>query len=203
MNGKLALEWDNIIRKVCRFIRNDFPDVDFEDIIGELWCYVLSHTKVLEAGPNSYGITTILGRHAKKLAWNVRKEQLQYSAQYLYQNTAVRQILETTFDYRDWPDGWVPRDAHSRDGTGPVDVRADVTWGLDHIPPQYKEAILNRYRLGMEPVVGGAERRRLNRAIQRLTDVLNWYYPRLRNDGPGTRRVTSNATANYRLEEQG
>lgn len=203
MDGKLALDWDNIIRKTAGFIKNDFPEVQFDDIIGEAWCYVLSHPKVLAAGPSSYGITTILSRQMKRLAWNVRKEQLQKSSRYLYQTSSVRQILETTFDYRDWPNGWVPKDAYSKDGMAPVEIRADVTWGLGHIPPQYRDAIWSRYALGQEPAVGTADRRRLNRAVQRLTDVLNYYYPRLHDDGPGTRRVMTNATARYIREEQG
>ncbi len=54
--------------------------------------------------------------------------------------------------------------------TGFVDIKA--AW--ERLPNQYQRAIFQKFALGWEPE-NENERRRLNRAVIRLTDTLNWY----------------------------
>lgn len=189
--------WDRIISRASRFVSSDFPDVTFEDLHQEVWLWLLEQGNH-HLNPYRGGISKVITRKAKFLAWELRKAHLYQTCQYSYRTSDVREILETVFDYSDWDGGFVPKDAQSVDPMDAVEVRADVKWAMSGLPDNYLSVIIARYQLGIEPPSASAQRRTLNRAIQRLTDLMNTYYrqrPR--------RRAISNAHAAYIIEEQG
>lgn len=196
MTHEEALVWDDLILKIVRWAAYDFPDMDKDELRQNLWEYILSHPKI---DPDRQGVTSLLQGITKKKCWDQRKEQLQYSVQYSYRTTDVRKLLETAFFYLDWHDGFVPDDAVSIDHMAAYDIRADITQALQKMrPAPYRDAIIERYRDGVEHPPGSKERQRLNRGVQRLTMTLNWYYPYTNR----RRKATPNTSAISRIESQ-
>lgn len=195
-----VLLWLDMIERVTGYVCRDFPDIDDEDVSHELWSVVLLHPSLDVMNP---GCFSLMRKKARKIAWRQRKEQLQMHAQYSYTKTDVKRILETSFHYGDWADGWTPIDASSDDDPmAPVEVRSDITRALEYLaPPSYKQAILDRYMDGIVPEVS-ADKSRLERAVTKLTGLLNWYYdPNSRATHPG-RPVVTNAQAAYSIRQQ-
>lgn len=201
MTGPSMMEvWDDLIARVAKFVAWDFPNITYEDLYQSLWVFVLE-TPSLDA--NRQGVYTLLTKKAKTIAWDTRKEDLRLTSQYSYRTSDVREILEGIFEYESWAKGYCPADAVGDDRMGSVDVRADVTWALEKLPPQYQDIIYSRFRNNVQFEPHSAERRRLNRAVKRLTDVLNSYYRSSATSGhPGRRKTMTNAQARYLLEEQ-
>lgn len=197
MTEEEALQWDRLINRAARFVASDFPDVTFEDITQAFWVELLSKTRRPDV--NHPGVNKIITRRLKKHAWDVRKDQLAQSAQYLYRTSDVRIILETVFFKEEWHHGYVPDDAKSHappNGMDAVELRADITAAYEGLSENYQGVLIDRYVHGIEPDPSTRERRRLNRAIQRLTDRLNNYYR------PRPRRAMSNAAARALIENQ-
>ncbi len=198
MSEEESQQWYDIITRAARFVVSDFPDIEFEDITQEFWVELLG--KGTRPDVTRPGVTKIVQRRLKKYAWDIRKEQLERSAQYSYRTSDVRVILETMFFKEEWYGGFVPEDAKSLSPpnmTDAIDLRADVTWAFSTLPEAYRAAITARYLHQREPEVQSKERRQLNRAIQRLTDRLNHHYR-----GVTRRYAMSNAAARALLEGQ-
>lgn len=190
-------EWMKLIPKAAKFVCSDFPDIEQADIEQDLWVAVLENPNL---DPTREGVSTILVRLARSKAWEYRKEQLVWTSQYSYRTSDLRLILENVYHPECWGSSPIPNDAKSTD-KNKVDVFADVSWGIAQLPKQYRKAIETRYRDGVV-LPAGAERTKLNRAIRRLADVLNFYRRPTTPQGPGQRKVISNNQARYLLEEQ-
>lgn len=194
-------EWSDLLARTARLVARDFPDVDQGDLYQELWIFVLENQTLRD--PSQLGVARLLKNQCTKMAWNHRKEHLQWTSQYSYRTSDVRYILETSFDHGDWEGSFVPADARGgEDGAAATEVRVDVMWAYQRLPVAYQQAIKERYHDNIEPPSNSAQRKTLNRAIRRLTDTLNWYLPRSHQSRPGARRVISNATAAYIIENQ-
>ena len=195
MTDEEATQWDRLIRRAVRFVTSDFPDVSYEDLVQDMWCHVLESPGL---DPNINGVSTFLTKRARKMAWDIRTDQLYHSDQYSYRTSDVRRLLEDVFDYELWNGGWVPEDARSDgDAMAPVELRADVKAAFTFLLPQYQSAIIARYQLGIEPAPESSQRRTLDRAVQRLTRLMNTHYNRRPR-----RRVISNAEAASIIEGQ-
>lgn len=196
-----AIELDRIIRSIARGVCNDFPNVDHEDIAQDLWIWVMQGEGYID--PKTPGMKSLLWKRARALAWEVRKEQLQATAQYSYRVSDVRLILETCFDYTDWPDSFVPKDAKEGedDGMAGLEVRIDTVIAFRRLTPEMQGYILERYRDRKIYDSQSKERKRLDRAVKRLTDHMNDYYRSSWTSGHvGRRSVINNATATYMIE---
>jgi DNA-directed RNA polymerase specialized sigma24 family protein len=196
-----ALDLDDMIRRTVKRVTWDFASIDPEDLAQSLWEEVL----ISKVAPSQPGLRKHLYRRAKAIAWTIRKEQLRISAQYSYRTEDVKLILETVFDDYDWIAGYVPQDAREgeHDSMAVLEVRMDVLIAFRQLPPQYQKAIEDRYVLGITPEPGGADHKRLSRAIKRLAEYMNSYYSSSQIAGrPGSRRVITNHEANYILQNQ-
>ena len=192
-------KWEELVSKTARFVARDFPEVLEEDLFQDLMTYVLENKRL--ANPDIKGVTTALYRQAVRLAWEWRKQALYMSAQYSYRTTDVRKILETLFDRSDWEVSYLPDDAKSLSDDDRLIVNVDLKVAYDRISPVYREVLFDRYALGIIPAEG-APKKRLQRAIEALTDALNFYYDPRDHTGPGSRRAISNAAAAYKIQEQ-
>lgn len=194
-----AVEWSGVVEKIGKFVARDFPGIEWEDLTQDIWVHLLEREqKGPLPSPDADGVMRALKREAERIAWRRRKEDLRSTSQYDYRPSDVRRILETSFNYMDWPRGPVPDDAKSDDGLAAFDIRSDISAGLDRLSQSHRNAILGRYRDG-NMSTGDAQKKMLYRAVDALTDILNTYRGRL------NRRAVSNARAGHivRQSEEG
>lgn len=78
-----------------------------------------------------------------------------------------------------------------------VEVSSDVRAAAQKLKPVLKEAIYNRYVLGIVPENNSYERKKLNKAVNELTRKLNWY----RGTTGDRRKVVSNAGSRAVISE--
>lgn len=186
-----ALEvFDDLVAKISASVARDFPGVDQDDISQHLYLTILTNRKNFKS-PDNAGVTGALWRIAKDHATQLRAEALHLSAQYAYRPSDVRKILENTFDRAEWFDTEVPEDARSlKDSADELDLQSDIKWGWSQLHITEMQLVFRRYALKED--LGEADRRKLNRAIEKLVDVVNTY-PR-----PGhPRRAMTNARAQH------
>lgn len=199
--SEFATQWIELARRVARFTASDFPDIDADDIEGQLLVF-LAERKLFDTDPETDGYAYALNRKAHYFAWEERKEHLILSPQYAYRTRDVSMLLENLFDYSRWAEASVPDDAksfensHATDG---IEMTSDLSRAYDLLPENYKRAVYARYALGEIPPRGTSEAKLLNRAKARMAEVLNTYH-RPEKVGPGSRRVVSNARSRYELD---
>lgn len=202
MNNQERVEaFRPLIEKFAMGAARNFPDVDWEDVAQELYVLILKNEKLLP--PDEVGSTagTVLWFAAKRCARAQRAEHLYITSQYSYTVSDVRNLLEDNFDRAGWQGGHVPEDAVSESGSDDISMRADIAWAYDMLPDNHKESILRRYGAMEIPQSASPEGRLLRRAIDRLVDVLN-SFSRGSTEGPGNRRVMSNASAGWLIDNQ-
>lgn len=186
-----ALEvFDDLISKIASSVSRDFPGIEQEDISQQLYLTVMTNRSTFKH-PDNAGVTGALWRIAKQYATQLRAEALHLSAQYAYRPSDVRQILEHTFDRAEWFDTEVPEDARSlKASADQLDLQSDIKWGWSQLHITEMQLVFRRYALKED--LNDADRRKLNRAIEKLVDVVNTY-PR-----PGQpRRAMTNARAQH------
>jgi DNA-directed RNA polymerase specialized sigma24 family protein len=191
-----------IVEQASRSVARDYPGVDADDIYQELCVFVLENERYLKPEETA-GTRYILYRAAHIYARKERAAGLFASVQYDYRPSDVRAILETAFSEPEmWLDAQVPDDAVSRktSGVDGLDVTLDVRNALRELSPVDHGAIFGRYADGVVPEAGSAERKRLDRAVHRLTEAVNTFTldrteAMAMRGHPGSRRVISNATA--------
>lgn len=196
-----------LIEALARSTARSYPGVEADDIYQEVCLFVLQHGQDLDV-ENESGCRYILSRAANIYADGERAAQLHNTSQYNYRPQDVRRILETALDddRENWPNTHVPDDAKSIKGSAALEVTLDIRQALGELAHADYSAIRARYSLGLVPEAGSAERKRLDRAIDRLTEQLNGYsQERLRamnaRGYPGSRRVVSNAQAQATIGE--
>lgn len=201
MSDDFTAQWMELARKVARFTASDFPDVEADDIEGKLLVF-LAERKMFARDPETDGYAYHLNRKAAYFAWEERKEHLCISPQYAYRTRDISALLENLFDHSRWSDAAVPEDARSFENshaTDGIEMTSDLSWAFDRLPENYKRSIFSRYALGEVPARGSSEAKTLNRAKQRMAEILNTFH-RTQHEGPGARKAASNAQARYRLD---
>lgn len=177
MGDEEAQEWSDRISRASSKVCRGFPGVNHEDVAQEIWVRVCSLPQSLDY--TRPGVQTILERLARAEAWKQRAAHLRATCQYLYRPADVREILQTAFDREDWPGSYVPDDAKSWDSgvMDSVDLRADIIRCYDKMPETHRNTLLSRYRDGEVPSkTDYAARKRVDRAVWYLTDLLNALY---------------------------
>ena len=205
--GRQALEHFLLdIAGIAKSVARKYPGVEQDDLYQGLaeWLLKNGHRLKLE---ETKGCKYILTRAAHIMAGQERADALLKSVQYSYKSEDVRRILETVFfDPELWMHAHVPEDAESiKYGTDALDVTFDVQLALRHLPILDSQSIFDFFCLGKVPAPNSAERKRLDRAVSKLTDVLNSYEGLRREQkafsgGPGSRRVITNAQATATIQ---
>ncbi len=197
-----------VIEAIAPSVARGYPGVDKDDLYQELCVWVLENGHRLDLG-HAAGCRYILNRAAHIFCKRERAAQLQRHSQYNYRPADVRKMLEAAMsgDPLERLDTHVPADAASakETGTDGLDLAMDVRVSADSLPEADQKSIYGRYVLGVVPEADSAERKRLDRAVDRLTDELNSYSSgRLGTPSiaghPGSRRARSNASALAALE---
>lgn len=189
-------DWLPSIDTAARYVSNDFPDIEFEDVRSELVIFVLEKKQLTD--PDQPGATTALQRFARNYAWDQRKQHLTLSSQYSYRPSDVRRILETLGNYRNWPNAKTPEDAKSMKGNDSIEMSADISRAFAKLRGPYQEIIAARFFKKQTFESGSADSKRLSRAIGALCDILNFYD----REAYERRTVWSNAKAHAVLTNQ-
>jgi hypothetical protein len=185
-----------------RTVARDYPGVDSDDLYQSLCLWVLENAKWLKTDEEA-GCKYIIYRAAHIIARQERAESLHRCAQYDYRPADVRKILESVFEpAENRLQAHVPDDGASLKKTGMdgIEVTLDVMAAVDELGIIEADAIVSRYRDGIIPDADSSERKRLDRAVHKLTDLVNSYSAQhsenlaLRGH-PGSRRAMSNASA--------
>lgn len=212
---ELAESIDIIARRVAR----DYPDIDWEDVRQELCIYVLTNANSIKPRSEGGNPERFLTLEAQTYCGKVRAEHLTFTPQYAYRPSDIKLILETAFENSP-RSAFVPDDARSPLSTtfnvfdagstwsvhdvdpfheiDSVEIASDVKAAIKQLKPTDREALFDRYVLGIQPGNDSWGRKKLNRAINRLTHKINSY----RGRGPDDiqmRKVTSNAGAKVRI----
>lgn len=199
MSDNLIEVWGDAIRRTANFVGSDFPDVSPEDLRQELYLFVLAHP-TLES-PDKPGSTKVLMKAARQYAWDQRREHLQLSAQYSYRTSDVRAILETVFDRSQWEGVAVPDDARSEFNDVFLEINVDVKRGWESLGYSQRRVIFQKYALGWQFDRGSAEAQRLARAVNKLTDAINFYQKQPDRDYVGSRKAITTANAHYKISK--
>lgn len=202
--------WKDVVERTARIVTRDFPGLELEDVTQELYVTVLEN-QLNEPDERS---RLILKRSAKAYCAKQYAEHQILSPQINYRSSDVKQILERLFYYSSWLQ---KETQYSEDEDEAIQVYSEPAYDLDdvmteysdvraafeYIPQHYQRVIFTRYALGEHPG-SEAERKRLNRAVDRLCDTLNRWNPPWKRDhqGPGSRKLISNAHARYILATQ-
>lgn len=183
-----------LIERVAKQVASDYPDVQWEDIRSGLCIFVMENAKSIKLRDEGGNPNWLLKRVAGTLCKEERAQQHRVSVQYSYRPSDVSRILETAFSIEHIDKTHVPDDAVSlKSGFDGVEVALDIRDAYNRLNGDMKESIFKRYALGEIPDNASYERKKLNKAVKELTQILNSY----RGKGPfaGNRRVISNSAA--------
>ncbi|MFC0547075.1 hypothetical protein [Kutzneria chonburiensis] len=198
MEGITDLEWAALRVQAHRAgeqVARYWPHcVSADDIEQDIMLRLLespgSARKILDLPSEDNSQRKFLIKMGHQIASIEQRDYELYSGQYLYHLGEVRSLLEGQALTR-------RLDQHGITNQGAKFKAAEVDLrnALSVLADQYAEAIKRRYRDGKNPTAN-TERKTLSRAIEALTEHMN---RSARNrtadytDGPGTRRVLSNA----------
>lgn len=191
MNGLSLLEaFDDTVAKIAQSVARDFPGTSSDDLSQQLYLTILENRSRFK-NPDNDGVTGALWKIAKGYATLLRSEALHISPQYAYRPSDIKRILEHTFNRGEWFDTHVPEDAESiKDSADELDLQSDIKWGWSQLHIDEQRIVFRRFALKDE--LDGTERKRLSRAMENLTEIVNTY-PR-----PGhPRRAMTNARAGH------
>jgi DNA-directed RNA polymerase specialized sigma24 family protein len=188
-------EWRKKIRKMAFQIIRDYPDLELEDVMQEMWIGILmAQAKGKLLTPSERHVESTLRYIGTEYAQEQRNQHLTLSVQYAYRTRDIRKLFENFFEKQTWLDAEVPDDAKSELGPVQLELLGDLGRAYARLPLQYKQIIFRVFFLQETPE-NSTERVRLSHALGRCAEILNSYQPRRRHEGPGARKAISNATA--------
>lgn len=217
----LFAEWDTTIIAVARSTARRFSMVDWEDVAQELRVWWLkNHVRIGRylaedaedsAKPGTKKLMRALSLEASGYCQVEKARHLGYRPEdlFFYTTGALRELLVMALDYECWlqlgqtGDGEGGRSVGSpAEGNNLVAVLSDVRRGLDLLNDSDRDLLVALYRDAFSEqelaeragLTAEAINKRHDRALMRLRDALGGERPPM-HDGPGARRVLSNAAA--------
>lgn len=188
--------WIDLVRKVSNMVIDNFPEMEVEDLEQELIMAVLGDASFVS--PDDSFAARNLKLRADKIAWKNRRSALYLSAQYSYRTGDVKRLLECGVLSQD-PRTVTPPGDYGSSLDDRVVCVADVTKAFTYLPAQYKKCLYKKYIYGVTEFTP-AEAQQIKRAVNRLTDILNYYDLKTVNGqqfvGPGSRKAISNEGSN-------
>lgn len=193
--------YKEMFEKIAKSVARDQPTVEWEDLSQEMMIVVLTKEDI--PGPEEATAYNFFFKVAKMYASKMRAQHLTISPQYHYRQSDVRKILESSFYYSEWQNGYVPEDDPSEyRHSDSIIARADVAWAIELLDAEAQNIILGRFRDGIIPAQATPEYRKLDRALRKLTDIINSYKRPNPTDGPGSRRAISNVHAKFLIDQE-
>lgn len=191
------------LNRIADSLAIQWPGIDSDDIRQEMVAKVLEDMASLNRHKDGEKIAIGL---AKKRGIQYCSTERQYwqnqTAEWIYTPREVRALLAEFFLADAWEDAPKrPENGQTITGDGISVALMDIRSAYHAISEGDQATILTAFRAGEKPA-DDAERKRRNRAVDRVTAYLNRRMSaresdREFRDGPGSRAVTSNATARY------
>lgn len=196
---------------MARRLASQWPGVDAEDIQQEMALKVAENLPGINERAQGYRVEE---GETRKLALGLaQKRGLEYcsgerseyqrnSAQWIYTPTEVRALLPNLWDGLAWEDApkRPSRGKEYLEADGISILLMDMKTAYEALPEQHQATILSTFRNGDTPGLSSTERMRVTRAVDAMTELLNReVFIRADGDheGPGSRRVLTNATARF------
>lgn len=181
MNDELYEKWKGVVARVAKKVARNFPEVEEEDLYQDL--FLLITESKLEKQSDDFAFRT-LELAANDIAWRYRRKSLAGNGQYLYRPMDVRKIVsEYLFNQEYWKKSIVIDEMVARSGDrvsvtldfeDRVAVFSDMAKAFEQLPDSYQDIIERVFRDGEVLDNNSSERKRLDRAIDRMTDYLNY-----------------------------
>lgn len=215
----LTPEWDEVVLQVSSSVARLFPGQDRDDVAQETRLFFCTSPKVgtyLEAGEEGERmLRSSLRNHAMLVCRKERAAARGYEVddEFSYSVAALRNLLPRVFHYEDWlptVSGFtdMPR-AQSKpaEGNNLLAALVDVKSAFLRLSEDQRAVLLDSFydglsdnelalRDGIDP---DSVRKRTHRALARMRDLLSYHRPE--HDGPGSRRVVSNAAARAQVRD--
>ena len=176
--------WAPLVERVAQYVARDFPEVEEEDLAQDLFLFAYERGADVD---HPYAEKD-LRAEAKKIAWKYKLAGTMVAPESAYRTADVMKKLDLIFSHEE--DQLPPADPAKLTDNWVGD--SDLQYAYNHLGTAFKRHIYERFALGIFPEDERAQER-LYRAIVRMTDLLNMYRPRVDHQGPGARRVISNA----------
>lgn len=190
--------WKDACLRTAKYVAKDFPEVEAEDLFHDLILFVLENDNL--KSPNDFGMITALNRKAITLSWEYRKQALYLTSQYCYRVSDIKKILEKVFHDDTWTTTYIPDDSKSIYDDDRMTANSDIKAAFQKLPDRYKKIINEVYLWRTD--TDSNSKRRLNRAIERLADILNFYTLRSGYEGPGNQVLHTNEYERFIIEKQ-
>ena len=191
-----TIELNKDIAKAAKAVSLDWPGViEADDIQQELWVRVLESEKTLNAITNSEPALRmdLLKRMGVQVASKYANDYEVFTGNIFYSSAHVRRVLESGLLTA------TRRDLAEMDETLTEFLDLHESFDvLKRINQEQAQAIWSDFVEANFDKTSPAARKKLSRAVNHLTDLMNQAYKRRMasyEDGPGSREVMSNARA--------
>ena len=191
-----TIELNKDIAKAAKAVALDWPGViEADDIQQELWVRVLESEKTLNAITNSEPALRmdLLKRMGVQVASKYANDYEVFTGNIFYSSAHVRRVLESGLLTA------TRRDLAEMDETLTEFLDLHESFDvLKRINQEQAQAIWSDFVEANFDKTSPAARKKLSRAVNHLTDLMNQAYKRRMasyEDGPGSREVMSNARA--------
>ncbi len=171
--------WKGYVARASRKIARQFAEIEEEDLTQELFLWIFSDKPDVSQSPMR---TAEL--KARDISWDYRRSYMANSGQYLYRTEDVRRILKELAYLDEYWDHSIKLDIQplKSGNTGVstltledrVVLVVDVQEAFKFLSANHKQIIERAYRDGIKFAPDSAEERQLSRAVDRLTDYLNY-----------------------------
>jgi DNA-directed RNA polymerase specialized sigma24 family protein len=166
-------DWaSEIVKRAAVAVARRWPGIDREDIEQEIWVFLLPKFDGL-LKDDDY-LFTAASRAGNEYAAGERDHYTRQTAQWIYTPNEVRALFkEAFFDPACWEEAPQKEKANRLFAGGVVVALWDMQEAFNGLPEQYQEAITRCYRDRPGVRQDEATSKRLRRAIDRATELLN------------------------------
>lgn len=169
--------WERIYAKtpvISRTIAREYDGIDAEDIAQEIYLYAVANSaSISKTTEKQAGIDALLERAGRIYAEKERQAYMFHSSTWVYTPKEVRALFEEAFfEQSMWENAPQKDDGTKISANNVVVFLWDMSQALDSLSHEDQLVIHKRFEYG-EEYEDDAERKRCNRAIDKVTRYLN------------------------------
>ena len=166
-------EWaSEIVKRAAGTVARRWPGIERDDIEQEIWVHLLPKFGTLTRDDDY--LFTAAARAGNEYAAKERDHYTRQTAQWIYTPDEVRALFkEAYFDPAYWEEAPQKEKANKLFAGGVVVALWDMKQAFEGLPGQYQEVITRCYRDEPGTAHDDATSKRLRRAVDRATELLN------------------------------